>query len=113
MRLPVFAGGYFFVFGRPTLRKIWSRWLAGLDSFRQIRGTFDGVDSSLGEGVMGGLAGGKCRGQQPIKVDVNLVNVAFTARDGQGKLVENLKREDVELLEDAVPQKIEFFARST
>jgi Ca-activated chloride channel family protein len=27
--------------------------------------------------------------------------------------VESLKREDVELLEDAVPQKIEFFARST
>ena len=48
------------------------------------------------------------RGQQPIKVDVNMVNVAFTAKDAQGRLVENLKREDVELLEDAVPQKIEF-----
>jgi Ca-activated chloride channel homolog len=56
---------------------------------------------------------GVAMGQAPIKVDVNLVNVAFTARDGQGKLVENLKREDVDLLEDAVPQKIEFFARST
>jgi VWFA-related protein len=56
---------------------------------------------------------GVAMGQAPIKVDVNLVNVAFTARDAQGKLVENLKREDVELLEDAVPQKIEFFARST
>jgi Ca-activated chloride channel family protein len=63
--------------------------------------------------ALSGLIEGNCRGQQPIKVDVNLVNVAFTARDGQGKLVENLKREDVELLEDAVPQKIEFFARST
>jgi len=63
--------------------------------------------------VLAVLAAGECRGQQPIKVDVNLVNVAFTARDAQGKLVENLKREDVELLEDAVPQKIEFFARST
>jgi Ca-activated chloride channel family protein len=56
---------------------------------------------------------GIAMGQAPIKVDVNLVNVAFTARDAQGKLVENLKREDVELLEDAIPQKIEFFARST
>ena len=56
---------------------------------------------------------GVAMGQAPIKVDVNLVNVAFTARDAQGKLVENLKREDVELLEDAVPQKVEFFARST
>jgi Ca-activated chloride channel homolog len=60
-----------------------------------------------------GCLGGVAKGQAPIKVDVNLVNVAFTARDAQGKLVENLKREDVELLEDAVPQKIEFFARST
>ncbi len=57
--------------------------------------------------------GGVAMGQAPIKVDVNLVNVAFTARDAQGRLVENLKREDVEGLEDAVPQKIEFFARST
>ena len=56
---------------------------------------------------------GVAMAQAPIKVDVNLVNVAFTARDGQGKLVENLKREDVELLEDAAPQKIEFFAKST
>jgi len=63
--------------------------------------------------VAAGVVAVDCRGQQPIKVDVNLVNVAFTARDGQGKLVESLKREDVELLEDAVPQKIEFFARST
>jgi len=57
--------------------------------------------------------GGTARAQAPIKVDVNLVNVAFTARDAQGKLVESLKREDVELLEDAVPQKVEFFARGT
>ncbi|HEV2101252.1 MAG TPA: VWA domain-containing protein [Candidatus Acidoferrum sp.] len=63
--------------------------------------------------VLVGLVAANCQGQQPIKVDVNLVNVAFTARDAQGKLVESLKREDVELLEDAVPQKIEFFARST
>jgi Ca-activated chloride channel family protein len=51
--------------------------------------------------------------QAPIKVNVNLVNVAFTARDAQGRLVETLNRENVELLEDAVPQKIVFFAKST
>jgi VWFA-related protein len=51
--------------------------------------------------------------QKPIKVDVNLVNVAFTARDAKGALIENLTKEDVELFEDAVPQKIEFFAKST
>jgi Ca-activated chloride channel homolog len=51
-------------------------------------------------------------GQQPIRVDVNLVNVAFTARDSNGALIGNLRKEDVELYEDTVPQKIEFFAKS-
>jgi len=51
--------------------------------------------------------------QKPIKVDVNLVNVAFTARDAKGALIENLTKDDVELFEDAVPQKVEFFAKST
>ena len=51
--------------------------------------------------------------QQPIHVDVNLVNVSFTARDARGALVNNLTKDDVEVLEDAVPQKIAFFARST
>jgi len=51
--------------------------------------------------------------QKPIHVDVNLVNVAFTARDAKGVLIENLTKDDVELLEDVVPQKIEFFAKST
>jgi Ca-activated chloride channel homolog len=51
--------------------------------------------------------------QKPIRVDVNLVNVAFTARDAGGALVSNLTRDDVELYEDAVAQKIEFFSKST
>lgn len=51
--------------------------------------------------------------QKPIRVDVNLVNVAFTARDASGALVSNLTKDEVELFEDAVPQKIEFFAKST
>jgi Ca-activated chloride channel homolog len=53
------------------------------------------------------------RAQEPIKVQVDLVNVAFTARDRKGTLVSNLTSGDVELFEDAVPQKIEFFSRST
>ena len=51
--------------------------------------------------------------QKPIHVDVNLVNVAFTAREAGGALVANLTKDDVELYEDAAPQRIEFFARST
>jgi Ca-activated chloride channel family protein len=51
--------------------------------------------------------------QEPIHVAVNLVNVAFSVRDGRGSLVESLTKEDVEVFEDAAPQKISFFARST
>lgn len=51
--------------------------------------------------------------QNPIHVDVNLVDVAFTARDAHGALIGNLTKNDVELLEDTVPKKIEFFAKST
>ena len=51
--------------------------------------------------------------QEPIHVAVNLANVAFSVRDGRGALVDGLSKEDVEVYEDAVPQKISFFARST
>ncbi len=56
---------------------------------------------------------GMATAQTQISVSVNLVNVAFSAHDSQGKQVGTLTRNDIELLEDAVPQKIEFFARST
>jgi Ca-activated chloride channel family protein len=59
------------------------------------------------------LLGQTGQAQKPIRVDVDLVNVAFTARSAQGALVDNLTKEDVELYEDAVPQKIEFFSKST
>jgi Ca-activated chloride channel family protein len=51
--------------------------------------------------------------QQPIRVNVSLVNVTFMARDANGAPIENLTKDDVDLYEDAVPQKIEFFAKST
>jgi Ca-activated chloride channel homolog len=53
-----------------------------------------------------------CFAEEPIKVDVKLVNVAFSARDSHGALVNGLTKEDVEIFEDAVPQKISFFAQS-
>ncbi len=59
------------------------------------------------------LGSGMAFSQEPIHVAVNLVNVAFSVRDTRGALVENLAKEDVEILEDAVPQKISFFAKST
>ena len=51
--------------------------------------------------------------QTVVRSEVNLVNVAFVARDSEGKLVEDLTRNDIELYEDEVPQKIEFFTKST
>lgn len=59
------------------------------------------------------LLGSRSEAQKPIRVNVNLVNVAFTARNAQGALIDNLTKDDVDLFEDAVPQKIEFFAKST
>jgi Ca-activated chloride channel family protein len=58
------------------------------------------------------VATGICLSQEPIRVKVKLVNVAFSARDSRGALIENLTKDDVEVIEDAVPQKISFFARS-
>jgi VWFA-related protein len=47
-----------------------------------------------------------------IRVNVKLVNVAFTARDANGKLVADLTKDDIEVLDDGAPQAISFFARS-
>jgi Ca-activated chloride channel family protein len=41
-----------------------------------------------------------------------LVSVAFVARDARGALVDNLTQDDVDVIEDAIPQKIAFFSRS-
>jgi Ca-activated chloride channel homolog len=47
-----------------------------------------------------------------IRVDVGLVNVAFTARDATGRLVADLTKDDIEILDDGAPRDISFFARS-
>jgi len=53
-----------------------------------------------------------CFAQTEIRVDVQLVNVGFSVRDTQGKLVSDLGQDDFEVWEDGTPQKIAFFARS-
>jgi len=40
------------------------------------------------------------------------VNVTFTARDASGKLVGDLTKDDIEILDDGATQSISFFARS-
>jgi Ca-activated chloride channel family protein len=59
------------------------------------------------------LLAGLLPAQQPIRVDVHLVNVGFSVRDAQGNLVTHLTQDDFDVSEDGVPQKIAFFARST
>jgi Ca-activated chloride channel homolog len=51
--------------------------------------------------------------QEAIRVDVHLINVAFSVLDDQGKFVNSLSQEDFEVIEDNVPQKISFFARAS
>jgi Ca-activated chloride channel family protein len=48
-----------------------------------------------------------------FRSDVNLVTVTFTVRDSEGRLVGSVTQDDVEVLEDGIPQKIRFFARTT
>jgi Ca-activated chloride channel family protein len=48
-----------------------------------------------------------------IRVDVSLVNVAFIVRDQNGSLYGSLTKDDIEILEDGVPQKIQFFGHAT
>jgi Ca-activated chloride channel family protein len=54
----------------------------------------------------------RCGAQESIRVDVNLVTVAFSVRDASGGLVDNLTKDDFEVIEDSAPQKIAFFAKS-
>jgi VWFA-related protein len=48
-----------------------------------------------------------------IKVPVNLVNVIFTVTDKKHHLVLDLKKSDIRVLEDKVPQQIQFFSQET
>jgi hypothetical protein len=48
-----------------------------------------------------------------FRADVNLVNVTFGVRSPDGKLISDLKEDEVEVLEDGVPQAIRFFSRTS
>jgi Ca-activated chloride channel family protein len=80
---------------RPGIRRTWTRTLGWfLLLFFTVTASYFGI------------------AQEPIQVNVQLVNVAFSVRDSRGALVQGLTKDDVEVFEDAVPQKISFFARS-
>lgn len=50
---------------------------------------------------------------EPIKIETELVNVLFTAQDKDRRLMTDLKKEDVRILEDGQQQEIFSFARQT
>ena len=47
-----------------------------------------------------------------IHSKVNLVNVAFTARDSTGTLLDGLAADDIRVIEDGAEQKVAYFAKS-
>ena len=51
--------------------------------------------------------------QRPIRVEVGLVSLLATVRDGSRKLVADLAKEDFRVVEDSVEQKVEYFSRET
>ena len=51
------------------------------------------------------LTGAAGLAQEAIRVDVNLATVAFTVRDANGALVDNLTKDDFEIVEDTVPKR--------
>jgi Ca-activated chloride channel family protein len=50
---------------------------------------------------------------ESIRVNVELVNVAFSARDKKGKLVNDLSKEDFKIFENSVEQNATNFSRET
>jgi VWFA-related protein len=48
-----------------------------------------------------------------IKVDVSVVNVLASVRDGKGRQIANLDKSDFEMREDGKPQKILYFTQET
>ncbi len=50
---------------------------------------------------------------KPIRVRVDLVNVLFTVVDKKNRLVLNLTKDDVRVLEDNKPQSVRYFSRES
>jgi VWFA-related protein len=51
--------------------------------------------------------------QQPLRVQVNLVNLFATVRDKQKRIIPDLTQDDFRIFEDGQEQKIAFFSRET
>ena len=78
-----------------------SVWLAGFGAAQQNPST----DRST--------APAEATARNPIKVQVNLVNVLFTVTDKKDHMILNLNQNDFHLFEDKQPQTIRYFSRET
>jgi Ca-activated chloride channel family protein len=55
-----------------------------------------------------------CNAQTPVfHSNVNLINITFTVRGGDRKLIGDLNRDEVEVFEDGIQQKVSFFSRTS
>lgn len=63
--------------------------------------------------LIGSLSSGPTRGQpEPIRTTSEAVVVDFVVRDGRGKPIQDLRPDEVEVLEDGIPQDILSFGAS-
>jgi Ca-activated chloride channel homolog len=58
-----------------------------------------------------GYAKAQDQAQTPLRIDVNLVALDATVKDKAGQIMGDLKKEDFEIREDGVAQKIALFSR--
>jgi Ca-activated chloride channel family protein len=72
---------------------------------------FSFVSMMLLAGTQFILLSAQDRGQEPIRVRVDLVNVLLTVFDKQGRIIPDLTQKDVSIVEDGVPQEILNFNR--
>ena len=94
--------------GRPRFR--WRAVLAGLILSGGLTVVCSHVEAQSGSS---GGAGASKSPKERIQVDVDLVNVLFTARDKKGNLVPDLTRDRVRIFEDGRQQTITNFSRES
>ena len=59
------------------------------------------------------LAGALLAQDEPIKVDVNVVNILASVHDKKGALINSLQKDDFQLFEDGQQQTIKYFTKET
>lgn len=87
------------------------KWLSAFVAGLLLAGTAAAIQGSIS-----GLLYAQRSAQKPeqagpvIRTEVNLVNVLFTVTDKQGRVLNDLRKEDFEVLEDGARQNIEYFS---